>query len=25
MSIPPPGLYFVDAATAEIIPTGPLY
>jgi hypothetical protein len=24
-SIPPPGLYWVDAATAEIIPTGPLF
>jgi len=23
--IPPPGLYWVDAATAEICPTGPLY
>ena len=23
--IPPPGLYFVDAATAKIVPTGPLY
>jgi len=23
--IPPPGLYWVDAATAEIVPTGPLF
>ncbi len=25
ISIPPPGLYMVDAATAEIVPTGPLF
>ncbi|MGA2523796.1 MAG: hypothetical protein ABSF65_06545 [Candidatus Bathyarchaeia archaeon] len=25
MSIPPPGLCWIDAATAEIIPTGPLF
>jgi hypothetical protein len=25
VTIPPPGLYWIDAATAEIIPTGPLY
>jgi type II secretory pathway pseudopilin PulG len=25
VTIPPPGLYWVDAATAEIIPTGPLF
>jgi hypothetical protein len=25
ITIPPPGLYWVDAATAEIIPTGPLF
>jgi hypothetical protein len=25
LSIPPPGLYWIDTASAEIIPTGPLY
>jgi hypothetical protein len=25
LQMPPPGLYYVDAATGEIVPTGPLY
>lgn len=25
IGLPPPGLYWVDAATAEIVPTGPLF